>query len=556
MKLFKLKFSLLLLALISTKVFSQNTAISDVSYTPAATAVLDVYSTSKGMLVPRMTLAQKNAITSPETGLLIYQTNSAAGFWYYNGIQWLPFFNSDTGWMLTGNIGTVDGTNFLGTTDDVPLTFRVSDQIAGRVSSTDGSTYLGFNAGKNNVWSGSTFIGYLAGQSNTSGSGNCAVGVSALRDNTTGTNNTAIGYTSLLVNTTGFDNAALGENTLYTNTTGGQNTATGSNTLYSNTTGNGNTACGQNSLYFNTTGSNNSGLGVNSLRLCTTGLRNVATGYQCLNALTTGNNNTASGYTAGSTNTTGSNNTFIGSNADATAVGLTNATAIGFNAKVTTNNSMVLGGLGANLVNIGVGISSPTNALSFDGTAARTIWMERNTTAATAGFSITVQAGGAYSTGTNLNGGDLNLSSGTSTGTGSSNIFFKVATAAASGSADNAPATKMTILGSGFVGVGTTSPVSTFDVQGSIGHTVRITSGAITLAATDYCVINNGAAATWTLPTVGTCTGRVIIITNHGSGSITTSPAYRTATATTTTTIAVATSVQLISDGTEWRKLN
>src|SRR6202008_2057135 len=45
--------------------------------------------------------------------------------------------------------------------------------------------------------------------------------------------------------------------------------------------------------------------------------------------------------------------------------------------------------------NIGVGTASPTNKLSFDGNSAQTIWMERHTTANTAGSSLTLQAGGA-----------------------------------------------------------------------------------------------------------------------------------------------------------------
>ncbi len=543
------------LILLFNNLFAQNTAISDVTYTPAASAVLDVYSTSKGLLIPRLTEAQKTAIASPDTGLLIYQIDASSGFWYYNGTQWMPFFNSENGWLTTGNSSLVDGTHFLGTTDNVPLTFKVNDQLSGRISGTDGSTYFGYNAGKNNLWSGSTFIGYLAGQSNTTGSGNCALGVSALRDNTTGTNNTAIGYTSMPVNTTGFDNAALGENTLYSNTTGSQNTANGSNTLYYNTTGNGNTACGQNSLYFNTTGNYNSGLGVNSLRLCTTGLRNVASGYQSLNAVTTGSNNTSAGYASGSTLTTGSNNTYIGSNADATTNALTNSTAIGYNAKVSSNNSMVLGGSGANLVNVGIGVSSPSNALSFDGTAARTAGMERNTTAATAGYAFTVQAGGAYSTGTNLNGGDLNLVSGISTGTGSSAIYFKTAAAGSSGATDNTPATRMTISGSGNVGIGTSSPATTLQVSGSVSVSARNTSGTTTLSATDYLVVNTGAAATWTLPS-SPSTGRLIVIVNHGSGTITTSPAYRTASGTTTTSIAAGNAVQLVYENSEWKKIN
>ena len=52
-------------------------------------AMLDVVSLTKGFLAPRMSAAQKAAIVSPATGLLIYQTDGAAGFWYYNGSTWI-----------------------------------------------------------------------------------------------------------------------------------------------------------------------------------------------------------------------------------------------------------------------------------------------------------------------------------------------------------------------------------------------------------------------------------------------------------------------------------
>jgi hypothetical protein len=56
--------------------------------TPHASAVLDVTSTTQGVLVPRMTQAQRNAITSPATGLMIFQTDNTPGFYYYNGTAW------------------------------------------------------------------------------------------------------------------------------------------------------------------------------------------------------------------------------------------------------------------------------------------------------------------------------------------------------------------------------------------------------------------------------------------------------------------------------------
>ena len=51
-------------------------------------AALDIVSTTGGLLVPRMTETQRDDITSAATGLMIYQTDGTAGFYYYNGSGW------------------------------------------------------------------------------------------------------------------------------------------------------------------------------------------------------------------------------------------------------------------------------------------------------------------------------------------------------------------------------------------------------------------------------------------------------------------------------------
>jgi hypothetical protein len=55
----------------------------------ANTAILDVQSTTKGFLPPRMTTAQRNAIASPAEGLMIYQTDNTKGWYGYNGSAWV-----------------------------------------------------------------------------------------------------------------------------------------------------------------------------------------------------------------------------------------------------------------------------------------------------------------------------------------------------------------------------------------------------------------------------------------------------------------------------------
>jgi hypothetical protein len=70
--------------------FGQNgVRIAGTNGTADPSAMLDVTSTNKGFLAPRMTAAQRTAIATPATGLLVYQTDATTGFWYYNGTVWV-----------------------------------------------------------------------------------------------------------------------------------------------------------------------------------------------------------------------------------------------------------------------------------------------------------------------------------------------------------------------------------------------------------------------------------------------------------------------------------
>jgi hypothetical protein len=77
-------FILACLLLAATGVRAQGVGIGTGSTAPAATAALEVASTTKGMLVPRMTSAQRTAISSPAQGLLVYQTDGTQPGFYYN----------------------------------------------------------------------------------------------------------------------------------------------------------------------------------------------------------------------------------------------------------------------------------------------------------------------------------------------------------------------------------------------------------------------------------------------------------------------------------------
>ena len=97
--------------------FKLNAQVGINTTTPNASSVLDITSTNQGMLIPRMTQVQRVAIATPATGLLVFQTDNTAGFYYWDGTTWQTFGGGGSGWALTGDTGTIAGTNFLGTTD-------------------------------------------------------------------------------------------------------------------------------------------------------------------------------------------------------------------------------------------------------------------------------------------------------------------------------------------------------------------------------------------------------------------------------------------------------
>ena len=110
----------LVLAL-SLQVQAQNIGINVNGAAPAASALLDIdgsaiAGTKRGLLIPRMTSAERIAIPAPATGLLVYETTTNT-FWYFDGTVWVQMMNAAMGWKVTGNAGTNATTNFIGTTD-------------------------------------------------------------------------------------------------------------------------------------------------------------------------------------------------------------------------------------------------------------------------------------------------------------------------------------------------------------------------------------------------------------------------------------------------------
>jgi hypothetical protein len=74
--------------LLSAALYSQSIGIGNSDFIPSSSAALEIRSNNKGLLIPRMSFSDKNAISNPSNGLLLYQTDEMFGFYYYNGTKW------------------------------------------------------------------------------------------------------------------------------------------------------------------------------------------------------------------------------------------------------------------------------------------------------------------------------------------------------------------------------------------------------------------------------------------------------------------------------------
>ena len=301
----------LVLVLIISGSYAQ-VAINTDGSNPDSSAMLDIKSTTGGLLIPRMDRTDRNLISSPATGLLVYATDDST-FYFYNGNDWVRFAKDI--WITNGNyIYTVSDSIGIGTATPI-----AELDVHGRIAQTGtgNSVFIGEGAGENDDLTDNrnVFVGQFAGKATSTGHKNSAFGYQSFYTNTTGIHNTAIGYKSLHMNTIGDYNIAVGTYALYDNTEGFANTAVGINSLEDNTTGYYNTASGFISLQRNDSGSLNTAYGYASLMSNISGWSNIAIGHASLLNNNTGNHNIAIGSLALSLNGSGSFNIAIGSRA-------------------------------------------------------------------------------------------------------------------------------------------------------------------------------------------------------------------------------------------------
>lgn len=241
-------------------------------------------------------------------------------------------------WNTTGNSGTNPTTNFIGTTDNQSLVFKINNAEKMRLTANGRLVFFNNNSQtfSNNLYIGG---GNEIASNNAGGVnwGNVAVGLGSMNANTTGNANTALGFNSLASNTSGSANTAIGINSmkLFNLSGSGSNVAIGTNSLGDVIFGLENTAIGSNAL--RATGSNssytlsgNSVIGHIALVNLTKGSFNTVLGRGGFYNLKEGDNNICIGYNCAASNVVKANNSiFIGSNITASNTTPSNELNIG-----------------------------------------------------------------------------------------------------------------------------------------------------------------------------------------------------------------------------------
>ena len=445
-------------------------------------------------------------------------------------------------WHLLGNANTVDNTNFLGTTDNVPFNIRVNNLASGRIDHLMNNTFLGF----------------LAANANTTGYNNSIYGSKALNSNTSGYNNTALGYAALFSNTIGRNNSATGDSALYSNVGGLSNTANGALSLFANTTGGGNIAMGYRSLFNNTNGDNNSGLGASTLYKNTTGFENTAVGGHSLYSNSVGQQNTAVGAFAMQSNSSGSVNTAIGGG------------ALNLNTQGSYNSAIGFQTLASNITgkhNIAGGyLSMWSNTAGYNNAAYGSYALNINSTGydnTSIGYlSLKSTTASSGNTALGANAGDFGIDN------GNNNTFIGYNTTATTPALNNAAAigynaqvaisNAMVLGGTNSdainVGIGTTAPHSRMHVNGSLATTIVGKGSNYTLGIDDQIVLVKNAT-TITLPSAFGIAGRMYTIKRADAFNLTTIATTGAETidgASTQTLNTLYAGITVVSDGNHW----
>lgn len=506
-----------------------------------ASAVLELESTTKGFLLPRMTAAQMGAISAPANGLAIYNTDQSCVYIYRN-TSWVSLCDSaNNGLTKAGGLITLGGALTGATT----ITATATNTLA------IGGLQGGLGTVTDSVVTVDPATGVLRRRSvsdivNSGGTAWLLGGNTVTSAQTVGTNNAfdfgieTNGTTRLTVTSAGaITQSGTGQVTLTGNVdatsgldvTGAALTANAGSTLTGttdiNTTGAAATNIGNSASTTSVVGTTN----INTSGASTTTIGNAGAAVNV--AGTTGITGATSINTAGTATTTIGNSAAVANIAGST-VGVTGATNINTTGAAATvignaTSTTTLTGPNVNITNLNGGASTDS-LVTVNGTGV----LKKRTVADVVGGAITADNGLTKNTATNVQlGGTL----------------LKNTAIAQAGFTVN--------YSGGNVAIGSaTAPTSTLAVTGSQGVSYTKVTSSTTLDATHYIVLANatGGAITLTLPAAASFAGRTYYIgkSDESTNVVTFSPALYLTETTTVASINYAKKFKIVSDGTNW----
>jgi hypothetical protein len=508
-------------ALATTTAFAQTDAkIGTNPGTKLPSAVLELESTTKGFLLPRMSAAQMNAIATPANGLAVYNLDQSCTFIYRN-TAWFSLCDSSTnGLTKTGSVISLGGALTTPTTitTSAANTLTLAGLQTGAV--TDDLLTLDATTGT---------IARRTVADVISSAGMFVIGGNTVTSNVTLGTNSNYG---LSLETNDVTHLTISNAGTITQITPGQVTFAG------NVAATGG---------LDVTGATNV-TGATTLTGATTvaGATNVnTTGAAATNIGNAGSTTTVLGAT--NINTTGASTTTIGNSTSAvnvagttTVTGVTNINTTGADA-TTIGNAASTTTIAGNNLNI-------TNTPTIATATGNNVMIVDNTTGEVSNITTA-----------NLVGNALTVDNGLSKDPSATNVrlggtLMQNTSIAQAGNDMN--------FSGGKVAIGSTSvPTSTLQLTGSMAVSYRkvtntSTLAQTTLAITDYVVMANatGGNITLTLPPAASCIGRVYFIgkTDESVNTVTFSPVLRLTESTSIASINFAKKYKIVSDGTDW----
>lgn len=211
--------SIVLFCHIAIQSSAQNIGINDDGSTPNASAILDIKATNKGLLIPRLSDAQMNAVASPANGLLIFNS-SHNSFWFRQGGVWVELLSDHVNELVDADGDTKVQVEESADEDIIRMDISGTEALVLSKSSNGelliensigNSLTLGRNAAVNMISNclRNTTIGIGAGQFANNTSNNVFVGYMAGRHQPFGSRNTFLGCDAGF-SSSGFDNIYIG----------------------------------------------------------------------------------------------------------------------------------------------------------------------------------------------------------------------------------------------------------------------------------------------------------------------------------------------------------